>query len=198
MKKISIITAAVLVLLGFFYAFTNSTDVAWSLDNDHARLGFTVSHMTVTDVDGCFRNFDAQITADREDFSDAVVTMTAQVNSIDTDNEKRDNELKGPYYFNAAKYPTISFKSRSFTKIDAENYKMVGDLTMHGVTKTVELNARSRMANNPKNMQDVAGFKVTGTIRRLDFGVGLSATAAMVGNDVDITANVEFGKSQLP
>ena len=88
----------------------------WKYDNDHAKLGFSISHMTVTDVDGSFKNVEATIRSSEVDFKDAVVEMTAQVNSVDTDNEKRDAHLQSADFFDAAKFPTIVFKSTSFKK----------------------------------------------------------------------------------
>jgi polyisoprenoid-binding protein YceI len=196
MKKLTIITAAVLILVGFVYAFTAPASSEWTLDKAHGKLGFTISHLMVSEVEGWFRDFDAKITSTKEDFSDAIVTMTAQAASINTDVEKRDADLRSSNYFDVAKYPTITFKSKTFKKINDQNYLVTGDLTMHGVTKPVELNAFCRTGTNPQSKNAVSGFKVTGKVKRLDFGIGTSAPVAMVGNDVDITANVEFIKNQ--
>jgi polyisoprenoid-binding protein YceI len=195
MQKISIIITTLLV--GLFFAFKTSEKAEWMLDKSHAKLGFTVSHLMVSDVEGWFKDFDAKITTDKEDFSDAIVTMTAKVNSINTDNEKRDEDLKSASYFDATKYPTLVFKSKTFKKIDSQNYLVTGDLTIHGVTRTVELNALCKMGTNPMSKKPIAGFKVTGKIKRLDFGVGAGTAEAIIGNDIDIFANVEFSKNQL-
>jgi len=192
MKKIGFLTIAASVMLLSFKALEPST---WSLDKGHAKLGFSISHMMISEVEGNFKNFDATINATKEDFSDAVVTMTADVNSINTDNEKRDGHLKSPDFFDAAKFPNISFKSTSFKKVDATNYKVTGDLTMHGVTKAVELNAMAKTGMNPMSKKMVGGFKITGKIKRADFNLGASMPAAMLGEEVEILANAEFAKN---
>jgi polyisoprenoid-binding protein YceI len=192
MKKFSIVLMTILV--SSFFAFKAIEHNDWVIDKSHAKLSFSVSHLMVSDVDGWFKNFDATITAEKSDFSDAVVTMTADVNSIDTDNSMRDKDLKSVSYFDAEKFPRMTFKSKTFLKVDDMNYKVTGELRIHGITKTVELNALCRMATNPMTKKEVAGFKITGTIKRLDFEIGKGATTTLVGDDVAIVANVEFGK----
>ncbi len=103
----------------------------------------------VSDVEGWFKTFDAKVTSSKDDFSDAIAEMTADVNSINTDNEERDKHLKSPHFFDAVKYPVITFISKTFKKVDDKNYKVTGDLTTHGITKTVELDAVCRLAQIP-------------------------------------------------
>lgn len=198
MKKTVIIVIPVLVFVGLFLAFKSTPVSQWTLDSAHARLGFTATHMLVSDVDGMFKKFDVKLTTEKKDFSDAQVTMTAVVASIDTDNEKRDADLKSPSYFNALKYPLITFESRSFIKVDDSNYRVTGDMTIHGITKTVVLNALCKMGTNPNNKNEIAGFKVTGTLKRLDFGVGESTPAAIISNEIALLSNVELGRKPLP
>lgn len=196
MKKVSIIILT--AITGLLFAYKAVDHQEWTMDKAHSKLSFSVGHLMVSDVDGWFRNFDATVVAEKSDFSDAVVTMTAEVESIDTDNSIRDKDLKSDNFFDVAKFPRITFKSKSFTKVDNNNYKVTGDLRIHGITKTVELNAYSRMGTNPMSKADVVGFKVTGTIKRLDFGVGKNSPTAVVGDDISIVANVEFEKKVKP
>src|SRR5262245_58985416 len=84
----------------------------WSLDKSHAKLGFGITHMLVSDVEGTFRSFDAKIVSSKEDLSDAVIELSADVNTIDTDNEQRDEHLRKPDFFDVAKYPSLTFKSK--------------------------------------------------------------------------------------
>ncbi len=191
MKKITtlLLTAAIL------FSFKSAEQSSWALDKAHAKLGFTISHLMVSDIEGSFKSFDAKITASKEDFSDAVVEMTGDVNSINTDNEQRDAHLKGADFFDAAKFPSITFKSKSFKKTDDKTYKVIGDFTMHGVTKTVELTAVCRTGTNPMSKKTIAGFKVSGTILRKDFGIGASMPATMLGEEVTLNANAEFAKN---
>jgi polyisoprenoid-binding protein YceI len=190
MKKTALLFAVCSVFS--LAAFAQST---WSLDKAHSKLGLTVTHMLISDVDGAFTNFDAKITSSKDDFSDASVEMTADVNSVSTDNEKRDGHLKTEDFFDAAKYGTITFKSKSFQKVGENKYKVSGDLTLHGVTKPVTLDATLRGTTvNPMSKKTVAGFKVTGTIKRGDFSFGTKYPNAMLSEEVTITANTEFIK----
>lgn len=190
MKKLTLIIAATTLLL----SFTLLEQSTWNLDKAHAKLRFTVTHLMVSDVDGWFKSFDAKVIASKEDFSDASVEMTAEVNSINTDNEQRDTHLKSADFFDAIKYPTLTFKSKTFKKVSDNNYKVTGDLTMHGITKTIELNAVGVTGTHPMTKKTIGGFKVTGTIKRSDFGIGASMPAMMLSEEVQITANAEFEK----
>ena len=189
MKKITLIAAAVLVLAAGSFAQT------WSVDKAHSNVGFSINHLSVSDITGNFKTFDAKITATQPDFSDAAFEFTADVNSINTNNEQRDAHLKTPDFFDAAQYGTISFKSTSVTKTGAKTFKVTGDLTFHGVTKSVTLVAvLNGTTVNPQSKKPLAGFKVTGTIKRTDFGIAAKFPAAMLGDDVALVANGEFSK----
>ena len=188
MKKITL-TAAII-----FAAFTTFAQ-GWTMDKAHSRLRFNVTHLMVSDVEGKFKNFDMSITSSKDDFTDAVVELSADISSINTDNEYRDNDLKSPKFFDAAKFPKLSFKSTSFIKVDTKNYKLKGDLTIHGITKAVALDVVfNGISQNPMNKKAVAGFRIKGTIKRKDFGVGADAPAAVVSDEVEIDANVELDK----
>ena len=190
-KNTMILLLAVMALM--LSSGTNKKGV-WTLDKNHAKLGFTITHLSVSDVDGAFKSFDAKINAPGDDFTDAVVEMTADVSSIDTDNENRDKHLKSADFFDAEKYPKITFKSKTFKKVKENTYKVSGDLTMHGVTKPVELDAVCRMGKNPQNQKDIAGFKITGVLNRKDFGISSSSPNAMLSDEVILTANAEFSQ----
>src|SRR6185312_2386884 len=155
-------------------------------------VGFTVTQLAISDVDGNFKKFEATLTSSKPDFSDAVFETTIDVSSVNTDNDMRDNDLKSDHFFDAAKYPTMTFVSKSITKTGDKTYKLMGDLTMHGVTKSISLDMMvTGTGKNMQNQKPIAGFKITGTINRNDFGVG-HAPAAMVGEDVQLRAVGEF------
>jgi polyisoprenoid-binding protein YceI len=147
-------------------------------------------------VDGYFKKATATLTTTKEDFTDAVVEMNADAASIFTDNEMRDGDLQGASYFEVAKYPTITFKSTYFKKAKAANtYIVKGMLTMHGVTRPVTLTALARTGTNPMSKKTIAGFKITGAVNRLDFGIGSKTPEAIVSNQVLINSNAEFVKN---
>jgi polyisoprenoid-binding protein YceI len=184
---------AALMLLAFQ---VSAQATKWTLDKSHAKVGFSVSHMLISDTEGYFRNVDASFTSSKADFSDAVIEFTAQIASVNTDNEGRDGHLQKEDWFDAAKFPTMTFKSTSFVKGKGKTYILKGNLTMHGVTKPVTLTAiYNGTIVHPFNKKTMAGFKITGKIKRTDFGVGAGTGNAIVGEEVTITANVEFEKN---
>ena len=189
MKKL-VTLAVALVFTAAAYAQT------WTVDKAHAKIGFNITHLSLSEVEGQFRNFDASITSSKADFSDAVFTFTAQTASVFTDNDKRDEHLKSPDFFDATKNPTITFTSTSFKKTTGKSFKLTGNLTMHGVTKTVTFNGTySGPAEHPMSKKMTAGFKITGKVKRTDFGISKDTPSAMLSDEVEITANGEFQKN---
>jgi polyisoprenoid-binding protein YceI len=193
MKKVTMIAAV--ALSAFLFSFKTLEPTVWTVDKAHARLTFTITHLSVSDVEGTFKMFDAKVTASKADFTDAVVDFTADATSLSTENDARDKHAKSDAFLDVAKYPTITFKSTSFKKVDAQNYKVTGNLTLHGVTKPVVLNALARVGVNPMNKKDVAGFKITGTIKRSDYGIGASFPNAVLSDEIAVAANAEFAKN---
>lgn len=189
MKKTIFISAAV-ALMAFTYEAST-----WSFDKVHSRMGFSITHLGIADFNGNFSNVETKITTSKEDFSDAVVELTADVNSINTGNEQRDAHLKSPDIFDAAKYPQLTFKSTSFTKGAGNTYTVKGNLTLHGVTKPVELTAvHNGTTIHPMSKKSVAGFKVTGTIKRSDFNLTANMPAPMLSDEVRLVADLEYSK----
>lgn len=189
MRKTQLIIAAMLVA-GF------ATAQSWTLDKAHSNLGFTITHLIVQDVDGTFNDVSINLTSSKDDFSDAKVEMTANVASINTSDEKRDKHLKEPDFFEVDKYPTLNFKSSSFKKVGENSYEMKGDLTMHGVTKPIVLNvALKGKGMDPYAKKPMAGFKIQGKLKRTDFNIGKGTPSAIVGDEVEIKANIAVWKS---
>src|SRR5699024_6349269 len=143
---------------------------------------FSTVHNTISDVEGLFNSFDASITASEKDFSDAVFTLTIDIASVDTKVDARDDHLKSPDFFHVEKYPSISFKSTSIEESTKDNhYKLTGDLSMHGLTKTVTMDLWYRgTIENPMNEAITAGFQVTGTLNRSDFNIGTKFPESLV------------------
>ncbi|MEO8887640.1 MAG: YceI family protein [Mucilaginibacter sp.] len=180
-------------------ALTVSTVIAqstWKVDKAHARLQFTITHLAISDVDGFFKDFDVTIVSAKPDFSDAKITLVVQTASVNTDNNKRDTHLKSDEFFDVTKYPTMNFVSTSVTPTSAGHFKLVGNLTLHGVTKPVTMDLWHRATIvNPQTQKESAGFKVTGSIKRSDFNFGRGFRSPILGDEVTITANGEFGKA---
>jgi polyisoprenoid-binding protein YceI len=193
MKTIKITLMLAVVAL---FSFTVVEQFSYSVDNAHSRLGFTIKHMGISDFNGNFGKFETKITTSKADFSDAVVELSADVNTINTGNEMRDGHLKSGDFFETEKFPTLTFKSTTFKLVKGKNYKIEGDLTLHGVTKKVTLNAvHYGNVENPQNKKTVAGFKVTGVIKRSDFGIGAGFPAPGLSDEVNLIADLELGQN---
>ena len=190
MKRFTIILSAFFLLTAF-----TATNGVWKSDDPHSQLGFTVTHLGISDVSGTFNDFDATITSSKPDFSDAVFELTAQTGSIHTRVEARDKHLKSADFFDAEKFPTMNFKSTSLNKTGNGKYKLTGDLTLHGVTKQVSMDLLYRgTVENAMNKKPTAGFQLTGTINRSDFNIGKGFPAPMISDEVRIKADGEFAQ----
>jgi polyisoprenoid-binding protein YceI len=169
----------------------------WVADKAHTSIKFTVTHLLISDVDGTFKSFDGSMESSKADFSDAKIIFTADVNSVNTDNEKRDADLKSDNFFNAAKFPQIKFESSSFTPLGNNKYTLIGNLTIRDVTKVVTFDVTY---GGTATMYGVhAGFKAKAKIDRFDYNLKWNAMTeaggAVVGKEVEITINVDFKKS---
>jgi polyisoprenoid-binding protein YceI len=185
MKKFILITSALILTIGSAFAQN------WSFDKVHSRVGFAINFLTVVDVYGSFRTVDASVTAAKPDFSDASIQLTADANSINTDFDQRDDVLKSSDFFDAVKYAQIIFKSTGIKKIRDNVYTVTGDLTMHGVTKPIVLEMTyNGTTADPFNKKTVAGFKVTGIIKRSDFNLGAGFPAPTLADIARLDANV--------
>ncbi|MFM6934894.1 MAG: YceI family protein [Flavobacteriales bacterium] len=189
MKKVVLSAFAAFAL----FSFTALEVANWSVDGAHSRIGFTINHMGITDINGQFSNFDVKISTPNEDFTGASIEMTAQSNSVNTGLEMRDNHLKTADFFDAEKFPTLSFKSTSVKKAKGNKYAITGDFTMHGVTKPVVLTAVHTGTAKNRAGNDVAGLKVTGVVKRSDFGVGQVGPG--LSDEVNLIADLEVSKN---
>jgi polyisoprenoid-binding protein YceI len=195
MKKIYL---SLFILLATVFMATAQT--TWKADVAHSKVQFSISHMVISEVTGRFKDFDATLVQTNDDLSDSKLNATIKVNSINTDNEKRDGHLKSADFFDAEKYPEITFVSKSFTKSGKATYNISGDLTMHGITKPVVLDTKfNGQVKDPwGNM--IAGFKATTIVNRKDFGIvwnkALETGGVLVGEDVSVTIIVEMQKEK--
>jgi polyisoprenoid-binding protein YceI len=189
MKKLNVLFLA-LSITGSSFAQAN-----WSLDKGHSKIGFTVTHHMISEVDGYFKTFNAKLTSSKEDFSDAVFELTAETNTINSENEMRDKDLRSPGFFDVEKFPSLSFKSSSFKKVSGNKYSLTGDLTIKGVTKSIIMEVTLMGPEpHPRTKKPAIGIKATCKINRKDFAVGADLPEIMVSNEVELRATGEFNK----
>jgi polyisoprenoid-binding protein YceI len=178
---------------------TTTTKTLWKIDPTHSEVQFKVKHLVISTVTGSFGSFNGQIEADEEDFENANATFTADIDSISTNNEDRDQHLKSDDFFNAEDYPQISFESKNFQKVGEGEYKVTGDLTIRDVTKEIELDVVHGGTVGDPYGQTKAGFEVTGTINRKEYGLSWNAVTeagnVVVGDKIKLQLNVQFVQS---
>ena len=170
----------------------------YKIDPAHSEIAFKVKHMMIATVSGNFTQFDATLQTEAPDFNNATISFEADVNSINTNNEQRDGHLKSEDFFAAEKFPKLTFVSKSFTKEDEEEYKLVGDLTIRGVTKTVELAVEYGGTMTDPYGQIKAGFDISSKINRKEFGLSwgvvTEAGGVVVSDDVKLHLSIQMVK----
>lgn len=185
-------------LFGLSFAGSAHAEPAeWAIDGSHSRVGFSVPHMVVSEVDGRFKSVTGKVVLDDADLTKSTVQIEIDANSIDTEDQKRDEHLKSPDFFDTAKNPKITFKSTSIKKA-GKAFKVTGDLTMRGVTKPVTLDVElSKEVKNPWGKL-VRGVKVKGKLNRQDFGIAwnksLDVGGVVVGDEVTLNIQLELNK----
>jgi polyisoprenoid-binding protein YceI len=174
------------------------TATKWALDTTHSEITFKVKHLVISTVTGKFNRFDAVLETEDDNFDGADIHFEADINSIDTNNEDRDNHLKSDDFFNADEHPKLTFESRSFRKFGENDFKLIGDLTIRGNTKTVELDAVYGGTVVDPYGQTKAGFEVSGEINRKEFGLKWNAVTEagniVVSDHVKLMMSVQFVK----
>jgi len=186
-----------ILTFAFVFAFTfGMAQQTWEMDKSHTNIEFNVTHLVISEVNGNFREFDGWVRSNSDDFEGAEVEFTAQVGSIHTDNEKRDNHLKSDDFFNAETYPELKF-SGILVKENGK-YQLKGEMTIRDITNPVVFDVKYNGKITDPWGNEKAGFKIMGNINRFDYGLKWStmmeAGGAVVGEDVDIVCNVELQK----
>ena len=169
----------------------------WVLDPTHSELQFKVKHLMITTVTGNIKSFSAELDSEGDDFTNAVISFSGNINSIDTGNGDRDAHLKSGDFFDAEQYPAITFQSTDVEK-DGGDYIVKGNLTIKDVTKAVKLNAEfGGIATDPWG-NTKAGFTLSGKINRTEFGLtwnaALETGGVMVSEEVKILGELQFVK----
>jgi polyisoprenoid-binding protein YceI len=159
---------------------------------------FKVKHLMISTVSGIFKKFDATAEINDNDLTDAKVSFEADVTSVDTKNEQRDAHLKSDDFFNAEKYPKMTFRSNSVQKVADDEFKLMGDLTIRDVTKPIELKVEFNGEITDPWGKERLGFEITGKINRREYGLKWSAVTEaggiVVADDVKLQLNVEMIK----
>ena len=173
----------------------------WVLDPTHSELQFKIRHLMISTVSGQFNEFKATVKTDDDDFTNARVHFETAVDSISTNNEQRDAHLKNGDFFDAEKYPVITFDSERMEKIAEDEYKLYGTLTLRGISKKITLNTEFGGLTKDPWGNTRTGFSVSGKINRQDFGMSFGAVSEtgglLLGDDVKINANVQFVKEAV-
>ncbi|MBX2841904.1 MAG: YceI family protein [Flammeovirgaceae bacterium] len=205
MNNIKIISSTVIGLAFILFSSFTTTDPneieagKWEADVVHSNVQFTVDHLVISEVTGSFKMFEGEMNVAKSDFSDAKVSFTVDVASVNTDNEMRDNHLKSEDFFNSEKYNKMIFKSTAFKSKGKGKYEMAGNLTIRGVTKPVNFEVKYGGTAKDGYGNTKAGFKAKTTINRFDYGLKWNslteAGGTVVGDEVEIVCNIQLKKS---
>ncbi len=174
---------------------TQVQDGQFTVDKTHAKIIFSTTHFGFSTYYGLFTDFDAKLTFDAKAPAKSALDVTVNLDGIDTTNPKLDAHLKSPDFFDAAQFPTATFKATKIIVTGKTTGKITGDLTLHGVTKPVTLDASFNGGGvNPISKAYVIGFNATGIVKRSEFGI--LTYVPKVGDDVQLTISAEFDRVQ--
>lgn len=177
----------------------NTTKTKWEIDPTHSELTFKVKHLMISNVKGEFKNFNATVESDGEDFGNAKISAVIDAGSINTNNADRDKHLKSADFFDTEKHNQITFESTELNKLDADNYQLKGVLGMKGKEKEVVLDVDFGGFMKDPYGNEKAGFSINGKINRKDWGLNwntaLETGGVMVSDDVRLSAEMQFVRS---
>jgi polyisoprenoid-binding protein YceI len=197
--------AAVGIVVGLSFGFapqqrgeqvaaSNAADSAFAVDSVHSSVVFKISHMDVASFWGRFNHVDGSYSVDAANPTASAFQFTVNADSIDSNSDGRDKHLKSADFFNVAEYPTITFKSSKVANKQSENHLAVtGDLTLHGVTKPVEVDMKLYPAKETRQGLK-GGFDAQFTIKRSDFGMNYGVSQGALGDEVTIFVSIEGAK----
>ena len=178
-----------------------STSTKWVLDPTHSEISFKIKHLMITNVTGNFNNFEVKAETEGDDFSKAKVNADIQVDSINTNNSQRDAHLRNADFFEAEKFPLISFRSSRIQKVDEETYSLLGDLTIKETTKPVKIALEYGGITKDPYGNVKAGFSLSGKINRHDFGVSYNAVletgGVALGEEIKILGEIQLVKQAV-
>jgi polyisoprenoid-binding protein YceI len=189
-------TVPTLVFAAAALLFASAQAVTYTVDKAHSEADFTIRHMAISNVHGAFGNISGTVVYDPSDVTKSSVDATIDVTTVDTGVAQRDTHLKSADFFDVTKFPTMTFKS-TFVKADGSGFDLMGNLTLHGVTKpvTLKVDAPSKEQPGMRPGTFARGFEGTTTINRKDFGLVWNGTLksgdAVIGDEVKIDINLE-------
>lgn len=168
----------------------------WKIDATHSEVGFKVKHLMITNVSGSFTSFEGVVHADSEDFHDARITFEADVNSVTTHNQQRDEHLRTADFFDGERFPRIRFVSRQVKKVDEQHFRLIGDLTIRDQSHVIELAVVYNGSTRDPWGQIKAGFELDGRLHRSDYGLRWSATTEagglILGDEVKLHMSIQL------
>ena len=173
----------------------------WVIDPAHSEIQFKIKHLMITNVTGSFDIFQATVQTEDEDFMKAKVSFTADIDSISTGNEQRDEHLKSADFFDAGKYPQLKFVATKFEEVDKDSsYELYGDLTIKDITKNIKLDVEFGGVVKDAYGNTKAGFSINGKINRKDYGLTWNAVTEaggiVVSDDVRIACEIQLIEQQ--
>ncbi len=191
LRPAAILAPAVLLFAG---VAAHAQASAWTIDSAHSGVNFEIRHLAVSNVHGAFSKVTGTIKLDEKDITKSSVDATIDATTVNTNMDPRDKHLKSPDFFDVEKFPTLTFKSTSFSNAGGK-LKMTGDLTLHGVTKPVTLDVDGPAApQKGQGGKTVSGFSASGIIHRPDFAFGPKFAPPTLGDDVKFTIDIEMDK----
>ncbi len=174
----------------------SATATQWAIDPTHSEVQFKVKHLVISTVTGSFKSFSGTASFDNGNLENAKISFSIDPKSIDTNQEQRDGHLKSADFFDAEKYPAITFKSNSLKHMKGDHYKLTGDLTIKGITKQVDVDVEHGGTAMDGYGNTKMGFEVTGVIHRKEFGLTWNsvteAGSLVVGEDIKLSANIQL------
>jgi polyisoprenoid-binding protein YceI len=174
------------------------TKTIWAIDPAHSQVQFKVKHLVISTVTGTFKKFEALVQLEGDDWATAEVNFSADISRIDTGQEQRDGHLKSADFFDAENHPKLIFTSTGIEKISDDQFKLTGDLTIRGITKSIVLDVELGGQATDGYGNTKAGFELSGKIKRKEFGLHWNAVTEtgniVVADEVKIIANVQFSR----
>jgi len=170
----------------------------WSLDQAHSELGFKAKHMMISNVKGKFDKFDVNVETEEDDFTTAKIVVKIVADSVNTGVDQRDGHLKSADFFETETYPQMVFTSKSLEKKDDDNYILVGDFTIKGITHEEKMNVEFGGINKDPWGNTKAGFTLSGKINRKNWGLvwntALETGGFLVSDEINLNCEVELTK----